>query len=1348
MFSALLKSIVTDYKFYDKQIGGKVNVLDENEIYFLEEILISDLGNVPKDDWYYIKLIEEDSNNIIIYNSEKEYNNLEHENYKVNKKEFMNNVRKMTTEESERSNIKEINRTIRNLKIIKTQGKSISFVINDISYKTFEKERINLKEKISNHFNIILKDITFYQIKQDGLSNIFVNIITPKEFNMTSDEFTGQINPIIIEIFKDEKFITELKIEEITDNLKSYVKHLKNFTEISDKVFTNISKDTESLETSLDTFSDVVDQLRSIKIPSSIEEDTEKLSNLANTFSTYSTTVKNAIDKYDIALTYNSPTIVTPPLEADSDKYLSLYKEYIDNYSDVVKSIKAESNLPKIDSNLEEKNISIKQKISSYKQQIDELKSVTNEVKGKILIDKYLEDQKLKSISVRIAGQTYIHNISSQDLVFYNGVNKNLDDENIIPIEDISNPYVKKSGPELSKYLIEGVSNSIPADKLDLFILPELDKMDDVTKFNSDLIMKGGKNVYKINYTGGSVTMEAKKLISTTTNISKKLSEYNNNVLDLKKTIIELQDNIYNFNLIYIQIIFYHYFMVNIVSKNIISQEQMVYNLLSIGGCQYYLNIINVILKKIDSKNMSAAERYFQKYHYILLQNFKKLFEFIIIEKDKNNLTNHVFNKMESVIDVNSCKNRIKYLLVTFNNFKDLLDSYKSSKLPSVSIYARINDWIQNNNKDPFKRTVDENIFSRDDNDGQVLNINLENCGNLDKRPGLPEKQAQNDFKDPKFSNINKIKVEEVYDTKNFKDNGVISKYMSLPVQLSQKKGTMLITYGYSGVGKTFSLFGNGNLPGLLQTTLLEIRGQKSIKFRLFEIYGMGVQYNFYWKDKAKIYQKLYAYNLKKSGNNLVVGDNPNEMSNYEDMKDYINKTYKTDDTSTHDLYTDIDYSSFKNFSTFVGLIDDIRKKGDRITETPNNPNSSRSIIIYDFQIVLKDGSVVPFVIVDLPGKENIVESYIQNDKFKVKGDGSEEPAIAASIYLNPIFTPFYKQEYTNGIIKYIKDNKSMLSDVIEHWKNLPVHTITEKNINTNKVDNFFTYINNFVPKRDDSDWKNWIKNESHNTYLGPGDIQRYNNLLFYFIVSLIDLGKIDILVDLLSFITEKDIDGSKEEVRKKIRLAYEGVYINENILGMIFTMISKIKDESGNYKNPSYEIKSQKAIADLSKSYNERYDIGDRRAKDDSIEKGKYLKENEAEIYVRYARMVNRKIYDNSSNPDVTIKNKINFNIDKKNISLYKKSIDSYNPENIYSVDSSDREEKFIKKEELKSKEKSIMGDLLTPYIDDSDENSSIKNIYIFYLLTNNDPDRKCKNQIELLSGAERFIKALDPIE
>jgi len=925
--------------------------------------------------------------------------------------------------------------------------------------------------------------------------------------------------------------------------------------------------------------------------------------------------------------------------------------------------------------------------------------------------------------------------------------------------------------PGLGKYLVEGVSNSIPPNELNLFVIPEEDKISEIAKF-PDLKMEGGKISYKVSYTGGAVTAEAKELVNISSDINMELTEYNNNILDLKKIIIELQDKIYEFNLLYIQTIFYHFFMVNIVSNNIISQEQMVYNLLSIGGCQYYLNIINVILKKIESKTMSAAERYFQKYHYILLNNFKKLFEFVIEQKNKNNKKDHVFNLMESVIDINASKNRIKYLLVTFNNFKDLLDSYKSSKLPSVSIYARINDWEQNNsskggynNKNIYTRTLDESIFSRNKDDGQILNVNLNNCGNLDRRPGLPPKQANDDFKNDKFRNINNIKVEEVYDTQNFKDNGVISKYMSLPVQLSQKKGTMLITYGYSGVGKTFSLFGNGNLPGLLQTTLLEIRGQESIKFRLFEIYGMGVQYNFYWKDKSKIYQKLFAYNLKKKDNKLDVAGDPTEYSEYSDIKSYIAKTYKKEDASTHSVYTDIEYSSFKSFNEFVGIVDKVRERSGRITETPNNPQSSRSIIVYDFQIVLKDGSVVPFVIVDLPGKENIVQSYIQNDKFKVTGDNTANPAIAASIYLNPIFTPFYKSEFTVKIKEYIEDNFDKLNrqGIIEEWKKKKIYTIKL----TRSKDNFIETltVSDFLDNTEkvklsgENDKKNngWNTNIDKRLYIGPniniesqneyGDVQRYNNLFFYFINTLIDLGKIDILVDLLTTISEGDIIGSKKEVRNKIRLAYEGVYINENILGMIYTMISMIKNDEGKYKNPSYEIKNQKDISNLSTD-NDRLDITNyiklEDMKEDDIEdfQGKiFLRENAAQINVRSARGINYKIYKDTQDPNINISESL-----FKANELYSTSVDSYNPEDIYTVNFAEDDLDYDKKQYVEEiKYKSLMGDLLSPYVGES---NSIKSIYIFYLLTNNDPDRKCKNQIELLSGAKKFIKALNPIE
>ena len=79
MFKTLLKSIVTNYNFSDSQIGGEVSSLEDNNIYYLENELVStNLGTVPNNTWYYIKMIDEDINNIIIYNSEKESQNLEY----------------------------------------------------------------------------------------------------------------------------------------------------------------------------------------------------------------------------------------------------------------------------------------------------------------------------------------------------------------------------------------------------------------------------------------------------------------------------------------------------------------------------------------------------------------------------------------------------------------------------------------------------------------------------------------------------------------------------------------------------------------------------------------------------------------------------------------------------------------------------------------------------------------------------------------------------------------------------------------------------------------------------------------------------------------------------------------------------------------------------------------------------------------------------------------------------------------------------------------------------------------------------------------------------------------------
>ena len=82
----------------------------------------------------------------------------------------------------------------------------------------------------------------------------------------------------------------------------------------------------------------------------------------------------------------------------------------------------------------------------------------------------------------------------------------------------------------------------------------------------------------------------------------------------------------------------------------------------------------------------------------------------------------------------------------------------------------------------------------------------------------------------------------------------------------------------------------------------------------------------------------------------------------------------------------------FLNFKDLVEEIETARQKSQRVRDTPNNPVSSRSVLIYDF--VLKFIGVeecVNFLIIDLPGKEEIeptfIDSYLNNLKNKTMYD-------------------------------------------------------------------------------------------------------------------------------------------------------------------------------------------------------------------------------------------------------------------------------------------------------------------------------------------------------------------------
>ena len=283
-----------------------------------------------------------------------------------------------------------------------------------------------------------------------------------------------------------------------------------------------------------------------------------------------------------------------------------------------------------------------------------------------------------------------------------------------------------------------------------------------------------------------------------------------------------------------------------------------------------------------------------------------------------------------------------------------------------------------------------------------------------------------------KIPYLNSYKFTEVFDTQNFLNNADMSNYMCLNSRLTSGNGVALITYGYSGTGKSYTLFGNSSKEGLLQGTLSKLDGIDKVYFRTFEIYGKGLPYVDYWykvdssgKQETKmdkIYNYLYAYKLQKDTtlqekirvvepetepkNKPMSGKTEWAVELYgNEIEDYIkqienlreNRDYKYKKTTSDGKEDILDYLEldnreykdiFSEFSIFTDKIEKMRIETQRVRETPNNKVSSRSILIYDFLIKInKDGNLIPvnFLIIDLPGREEIAPTFIKKYVDKIE---------------------------------------------------------------------------------------------------------------------------------------------------------------------------------------------------------------------------------------------------------------------------------------------------------------------------------------------------------------------------
>ena len=790
------------------------------------------------------------------------------------------------------------------------------------------------------------------------------------------------------------------------------------------------------------------------------------------------------------------------------------------------------------------------------------------------------------------------------------------------------------------------------------------------------------------------------------------------------------------YNILYNRVKLYQLFVISATKKKL-HETSLVYRYLSKGTIQYYRDTIKRILGQIDSGTLAPEIEYFNKYHYLLIHQMEKLCDHFMKYNDQDLSIN-------DKIDVSRCTGTVRKQFMLFNSFKDILESYKVSCQYPVSVFARINDW-DTGKEDSGKK--DENVvFTINDVGGDKVTVSLDKC-----KARVSNIHDKDMSKFPSLGKNNEVKFTNVFDSNTFPKNDNISMFMGLSSQLAMGKGTTLITYGYSGVGKTVTLFGsNKNNPtfkteGLLQSTLAKM-DKEDIYFRAYELYGMAFQYKFYW-NQDELYQRIYTYGFQADEEDGLLKIDQNqikEKTGGDEMTEYIDQVNNFGSDRDISSYIKIDSKQLNDFSNITEEIDNVRKGDGRIKCTRNNVQSSRSIVIYDFIIKGKkeDGEIfyTPFVIIDLPGKEDINGSFINDCRFRFyKETGAdakkrkiENNAISSSLFLNPIMAMVLEDfgvelvdyvsttQKTKKTYKQFKDTHEVLSYVTKSGSTDPgrYNKSTRKNYDGFKL-KLEAASDEIIKKENATKQKNFRKK------LEAIELMKY----------LVENNKFEIIIDFLYKVVNEKKDklynsGTKRKVNLKfedfceddqgpvqrytnktvtselprsyIQAPYEGIYINENINGLLKYLISQV--------DPSKDIiKKQKD------KYQDMIEDGEI---SDTVHKGESYKDVFArsdftgtglDILSYDARTELRKLLEKTETEKKVYKN------------IYKINKESYRDNNVYRY------------------ENPLMEKILKPYL------GKLKNYYLFYLLSNNNTQLKCAKQINLLENSLEFIKALD---
>jgi hypothetical protein len=524
------------------------------------------------------------------------------------------------------------------------------------------------------------------------------------------------------------------------------------------------------------------------------------------------------------------------------------------------------------------------------------------------------------------------------------------------------------------------------------------------------------------------------------------------------------------------------------------------YKQMSFGIVEYYYDIMDSILMCLDKLSEPFEEanevgRYLYRYHYISLKRCYALFRWLIVDY----LTGAKVQDPQIVkykILTTKTSGSVLEVYTEFHLLRRYLDEFSATMMDKVQLHLRINDFVSGSynavtktkypdaefllDTDPYsetyaKRWANDDLIFTNKNNSNKLNISFNLLDRILTRTG--RSKPFNAYYQKTYSAMQTrkgINFKRIYNTTVFPNADVIASYMSIAPNIVNNQGTVIMTYGYSGVGKSASLFGvKANLPqqisasnGMLQATLDQFSGAQ-IYFRVYEIYGLGTQYNYYWNPTSasgnldchpNFNQLIIQHDIQTAGSILGLSGKT-VLQNRSQAFAYIMELRDPKNSSS---YKKISESHYRNFTDFITKIDATREQGIDITRafthlvsqvksTINNPISSRSILVYDFEINVdpKNNVCVPFLIYDLPGNEDILQTYVTPNLDSVLdntvrsrifadvvGDGPNKERKSAYV-MNPILTPIF-DDNLNILTKVLSEanidtRSSILQELLDY---------------------------------------------------------------------------------------------------------------------------------------------------------------------------------------------------------------------------------------------------------------------------------------------------------------------------